>query len=97
MPSYREGFPKIIIEAASLGRPVVTTNVPGCRDAIVNNKTGILVPVRNSKALALAIIKIANNNKLLNKMGKFALLHATKNFNVSDVVFRHIKIYEKLI
>ena len=97
LPSYREGFPKILIEAASLGRPVITTNVPGCRDAIIKNKSGILVPIKNSKALALAIIKIANDNKLLNKMGKFALSYAKKFFNIDDVVNHHIKVYKKLL
>ena len=58
LPSYREGFPKILIEAAACGRPVVTTNVPGCRDAIINGSTGILVPAKNSKKLAEAIIKL---------------------------------------
>ena len=53
LPSYREGFPKVLMEAAACGRPTITTNVPGCRDAIVNNHTGVLVPVRNYKRLAI--------------------------------------------
>ena len=55
LPSYREGFPKSLMEAAAAGRAVVTTDVPGCRDAIIPNKTGLLVPVKDSKALANAI------------------------------------------
>ena len=43
LPSYREGFPKILMEAAACGKPIITTNVPGCRDAIINGVTGILV------------------------------------------------------
>ena len=96
LPSYREGFPKIVIEAASTGRPVITTNVAGCRDAVINNKTGLLVPARNSKALAKAIIKISSNNKLMNQMGKNSLIYAEKNFNIKYVISKHLKIYKKL-
>ena len=52
LPSYREGLPKSLAEAAACGRAVVTTNVPGCRDAIEPNKTGFLVPAKDAKALA---------------------------------------------
>ena len=97
LPSYREGFPKILIEAAGQGRPVITTNVPGCRDAIINKKTGILVPPKNSKALALAIMKISSQGRLLNKMGKLAFNYAKKNFNIVDVINQHIKIYKNLL
>ena len=54
LPSYREGLPKSLIEAAAAGRAVVTTDVPGCRDAIIPNITGILVPSRDSLLLANA-------------------------------------------
>lgn len=46
LPSYREGMPKVLLEAQALGRPIVTTDVPGCREAIENNKTGFLVKVK---------------------------------------------------
>ena len=52
LPSYREGFPKVLMEASACGRPSITTNVPGCKDAVVNNYTGILIPVKNSRKLA---------------------------------------------
>lgn len=96
LPSYREGFPKVLIEAASQGRPVITTNVPGCRDAVVNRKTGFLIPVKNSTILAKTIIKLSSNKKLLNQMGKNSLKYAIKNFNINDVVHKHIKIYQRL-
>lgn len=52
LPSYREGLSKVLIEASSMGLPIVTTDVPGCRDVIVNNETGFLCEVKNSKDLA---------------------------------------------
>src|SRR5665811_1716481 len=61
LPSYREGLPKVLLEAAACGRAVVTTDVPGCRDAIEPGVTGVLVPVRNAVALADAIKSLINN------------------------------------
>lgn len=97
LPSYREGFPKILMEAAASGRPVITTNVPGCRDAVINNITGLLVPVKNYVALAKAIKNLSNDRKKLQKLGKAARKHAVKNFNIHDVVNKHLYIYNSLI
>ena len=68
LPSYREGLPKVLIEAASCGRPVITTDVPGCRDAIIEGKTGFLVPPKDSKKLAERIQFLLSNKNLLEKM-----------------------------
>lgn len=96
LPSYREGFPKILMEAASSGRPVITTNTPGCKDAVVNNITGVLVPVKNSLALAKAIKYLCSDKNKLQSMGRAARKHAVKNFDVMDVVSKHISIYKSL-
>ena len=96
LPSYREGFPKILMEAAACGRPVITTNVPGCKDAVINNITGILIPPKNYIALANAIKNILNNKKKLKKIGKAARKHALENFDVNDVVSHHLHIYKTL-
>tara|TARA_Y100000389_G_C17455560_1_gene517914 strand:- start:849 stop:1976 length:1128 start_codon:yes stop_codon:yes gene_type:complete len=96
LPSYREGFPKILMEAAACGRAVITTNVPGCRDAIINKVTGIKVPVKNSHAIANAILKISKKRSILKKMGKSARIHAEKNFDINNVVSKHIYIYKKI-
>ena len=69
LPSYREGLPKSLIEAAACGRAVVTTDVPGCRDAIEPGKTGLLVPVRDAGALADAIARLAADPALRHAMG----------------------------
>ena len=96
LPSYREGFPKILMEAAACGRPVITTNVPGCKDVIVNDITGILVPPRNHVALAKAIKNLCDNRKKLEKIGTAARKHALKNFDINHVVARHLHIYKSL-
>ena len=71
LPSfYGEGLPKILLEAAAAGRPVVTSNHPGCRDAIIPNVTGYLVPIKNSIKLANKLEFLASENKIRLKMGK---------------------------
>ncbi len=64
LPSYREGLPKSLIEAASVGRPIVTTDVPGCREVVTHLVNGLLVKPRDAQALASAIEKLADDPKL---------------------------------
>ena len=70
LPSYREGLPKSLIEAASVGRPIVTTDVPGCREVVTHLVNGLLVKPRDAKALASAIEKLADDPKLRKSMGE---------------------------
>jgi len=69
LPSYREGLPKSLIEAAASGLPIVTTDVPGCREIVVEGVNGFLVPARDSAQLAMAIQKLIQNPILRLKMG----------------------------
>lgn len=95
LPSYREGLPKSLIEAAACGRAVVTTDVPGCRDAIVPNVTGILVPPKTTSELAIAIEGLLNNPERTVDMGKQGRKFAESTFSIEDVVKSHFDIYEK--
>jgi glycosyltransferase involved in cell wall biosynthesis len=98
LPSYYgEGLPKVLIEAAACGRAVVTTDHPGCRDAIVPNKTGLLVPVKNALALADAIEYLIKNPDLRKKMGASGRALAEKEFAIEKIVAEHMKIYRKLL
>lgn len=97
LPSYREGFPKILIEAAACGRPVVTTDVPGCRDAIEKDITGIIVPVRDYIELAKKISFLLDNPTISRKMGNAGRLRAEEFFDINKVVEKHMKIYEDLL
>lgn len=95
LPSYREGLPKVLIEAAACGRAVITTDVPGCRDAIEANKTGLLVPVKNSTELANAIAKLVTDSKLRVEMGIAGRQLAEREFAIEKVVDQHLSIYQQ--
>tara|TARA_B110000003_G_scaffold266221_1_gene292910 strand:+ start:854 stop:3136 length:2283 start_codon:yes stop_codon:yes gene_type:complete len=96
LPSYREGLPKSLVEAAACGRAVVTTDVPGCRDAIKPNETGLLVPMKNAKALADAIDYLSRKHDLRKRMGAAGRVLAEKDFAIEKIVADHIKIYQNL-
>ncbi len=97
LPSYREGLPKILIEAAAIGRAIITTDVPGCRNTIIHNETGILVKVKNSKSLSKAIGKLIKDKELMIRMGIQGRKLAEKKFSIIDVIKTHLEIYNKLI
>lgn len=69
LPSYREGLPKSLIEAASAGRPIITTDVPGCREVVTHMVNGLLVQPRDVTALASAIEQLVNDPNLRQSMG----------------------------
>jgi glycosyltransferase involved in cell wall biosynthesis len=93
LPSYREGLPKSLIEAAACGRAVITTDVPGCRDAIEPDKTGLLVPIQSVELLAKAIIKLADNKALRYQFAINGRKLAESAFDIKDVVAKHLEIY----
>lgn len=97
LPSYREGLPKILLEAAACGRAVVTTDVPGCRDAIDPGVTGLLVPVRNATALAEALKGLINDPARCQAIGNAGRALAERAFDVRQVVAAHLRIYQELI
>lgn len=94
LPSYREGLPKSLVEAAACGRAVVTTDVAGCRDAITPNVTGILVPVRDAKALFEAVLALANDEAGRQEMGRQGRLLAEAEFDIRKVVQMHLALYD---
>lgn len=98
LPSfYGEGLPKILIEAAACGRPIVTTNIPGCRDAIDNGKTGLLVLPKDAVSLADALQKLLEDRLLCEVMGKAGRRKAEAEFDLNAVVHDHITVYESLL
>jgi glycosyltransferase involved in cell wall biosynthesis len=94
LPSYREGLPKSLIEAAACGRAVITTNVPGCRDAIEANKTGLLVPVKSAELLAEAILTLIDDNQLRLHFALNGRQLAESAFDIQDVIKKHLDIYQ---
>ena len=94
LPSYYgEGMPRFLLEAASCGKAIVTTNIVGCRDCIINNETGILVPPKNAKSIADAIIELYRDKIKLEKFSNNARLYALDNFDIKSVTEKHLKIY----
>ena len=98
LPSYYgEGLPKILIEAAACGIPIVTTNQPGCTEAVIENLTGLIVPIKEPKLLANKIQFLIDNPKKRIKMGQEARKFALKRFDIKFVVNKHIQIYKDLL
>ena len=97
LPSYREGLPKVLIEAAACGRAVVTTDVSGCRDAVEPGVTGLLVPPRDAVALADAIQRLLLDAGLRERMGLAGRRLAEREFSIEKVVAAHLAVYRKLI
>jgi glycosyltransferase involved in cell wall biosynthesis len=98
LPSfYGEGLPKTLIEAAACGRAVITTDHPGCRDAVESNKTGLLIPIRNPLRLADAICALLDDSSRRINMGANGRRRAENLFDVNNVVNKHIDIYRNLL
>lgn len=93
LPSYREGLPKSLIEAASCGLPIVTTDVPGCRQLVDNHQNGFLIPPRDSNALADCLIHFHHNKNLLDDMGKASRILAERKFGYDQVLATFFEIY----
>ncbi len=97
LPSYREGMPKVLLEASAVGRPIITTDVPGCRDAIIPDITGLLVPLKNAVELSRAIKFLLKNRHLWKEMGSKSRKLAEESYGVEGVVKKHMEIYFNLI
>ena len=91
LPSYREGMPMAILEAMATGRAVVTTDVPGCRETIVDGESGTLVPPAAPAALAVALEQFLEDRTLAARMGAAARAHAEREFDSRAVNARVVK------
>lgn len=104
LPSWREGFPRSAIEAAAMGLPIVATNIRGCRQVVEDGVNGLLVPLKNSGALASAIKKLITDKELRLKMGQAGYEKARREFderNVCRIVLEEYnrasaKLYNKI-
>lgn len=85
LPSYREGVPRSTQEAMAMGRPVITTDVPGCRETVVNGVNGFMVPPRDVETLASAMIRFVRSPDLLTSMGKESRRLAEERFDVDKI------------
>jgi glycosyltransferase involved in cell wall biosynthesis len=97
LPSLREGVPKVLIEAAACGRAIVTTDAPGCREIVREGENGLLVPVRNSKALADALRLLIESAPLRALMAAKGREIAVEEFSVERVVNETLGVYRELL
>lgn len=96
LPSYREGLPRSILEAMAMRLPVVTTDIRGCREAVIDQKTGLIVPPKNSETLAIAIETILSNKNLKVTFGQASRQRAEENFDEQLVFQRLASAYQEL-
>ena len=97
LPSYREGMPKALLEAAAAGCAVVTTDVVGCREAVLDGQTGDLVPARDSAALSRALLALINEPQRRARYARAGKRLAASRFGLESVVQRTLSIYQELI
>ncbi len=98
LPSYyREGVPRTLLEAASMAKPIVTTDVVGCREVVRHGENGLLVPPQNASKLAEAIKHLIDHPDLRHRMGEHGRIMATKAFDIKIVVSRYLELYNQFL
>lgn len=97
LPSYREGLPLSLLEAAASGRPVVATDVPGCREAVIHGRTGFLVPARDPGALADALGLLRDDLSLRRRMGAEGRRLAEERFGRRTIAAQTLAVYHDLL
>ena len=85
LPSYREGTPRTVLEAMAMGRAVITTDAPGCRETVVDGDNGFLVPIKDADALAQAMLRFIEQPGLIAQMGQRSRVIAEEKYDVHKV------------
>jgi len=85
LPSYREGTPRTVLEAMSMGRAIITSDAPGCRETVIDGKTGFLTKVKDSSSVAEKMLEFINNPELISKLGKESAAYCRDKFDVKKV------------
>jgi glycosyltransferase involved in cell wall biosynthesis len=96
LPSYREGTPRILIEAAAMARPIVATDIAGCRGLVVHGRNGLLVPPRSVQPLIEALTTLARDPELREKMGKAGRRIVLEEFDEELVIGRTMEVYQAI-
>ncbi len=91
---YREGIPKVLLESAAMGKAIITTDHPGCREAVAHNDNGLLVPVKDAEATAKAIKMLLSDNEKRISMGVQSRKKAEKEFDVRLIVEKTLAVYK---
>ena len=96
LPSYREGLPKVLLEAAACGRPIVATDVSGCREVVREGENGLLVPERDAQALSEALSCLIKNPELRYQMGRRSREIVLEEFSSEKVIAQTLSLYKEL-
>ena len=94
LPSYREGMPKSLNEAAASGCARITTDGPGCREAVIDNYNGYLCEIKNHKIIAEKLEKLLQKKDLLEKFSENSRKFAEENFNINNINENIIRVYK---
>lgn len=97
LPSYREGLPKALLEAAACGRPMVAADTPGCRRIVRHGETGLLVPPRDGAALANAIAALIEDPALAQRMGAQARMDTIEYYTSARVIEKTLGVYQRIL
>ncbi len=97
LPSVLEGLPRVVIEAMAMGKPIVATDIEGVREELIHDRTGLIVPVKNPKALSEAVNSLLDNEIGAIQMGNEARKSAEKRFDLNKTVFNIERLYERLL
>jgi len=92
--TYGEGIPKVLIEAAASGKPIIATDIPGCREIVHPDQNGILIPPHKPEALAQAIQKLLEDPALRQKMGDAGRSIALSEFSSEKVIGETLVLYK---
>jgi glycosyltransferase involved in cell wall biosynthesis len=96
LPSYREGLPKTLIEAAACAKPLIATDAPGCREVVTHGVDGLLVPIRDAQALADAIARLQDDPGLAQGLGLAARAKALAEFDERIVIAQTLAVYDEM-
>ena len=97
LPSYREGLPVSLLEAAACGKAIIATDVPGCREVVRHRVNGLLVPPRNAGALADAVAMLLENKELRYALGRRGREIVVKEFSATAVTGQTLALYRELL
>ena len=97
LPSHSEGLPKTLMEASMCGRPIITTNIEGCKEVLIDGVTGFLISIDNPIELADKIMQLIENKELAKSMGKKGRKYIKENFSTEIVIPKLSRAIESVI
>ena len=97
LPSYREGLPKVLLEAAAIGRPLIASDGPGCREIVRDKYNGLLVKMRDADSLYEAVLMLVNNRKMRETMGRNSRTLVETELSTTIINTQTIELYRRVV